>query len=430
MKKILIIFVTAGFLCSGVYAQQVSNNIQMLLSNEGRIMYGEEPNSLVVMDYPENLNRIQEYLALMDVAPAQVLIEAKIVEVQLNKEHSLGINWQAFAAKGGLEIGKFTVSSRLDSDGIPQRGPIAQQIPWRSPSYPPGSNSVEDPFTVTIFDDNLNVVLNALATDLETNIISAPSVTTVNNRQAQIRVIESLPWAEPELERSEFGVTVTWSINFEAVGITLQVTPTINEDGRITMQLLPEISEKVSDYPLTVVSGGTSIDYTVPVIDRRSASTKVVVGSGQTLIIGGLIKNKTIKGNTKVPLLGDVPVLGRLFKSSKDTVDKTELLIFVSPRIINENEIVRMARQDRFGPGRHMHQERLRQEKMALIMERSEREKKEKLALSWKALSKKNEELSAQTMKLQEMLLTEEKSLQSLEEAKQAVIQRKQALTR
>jgi len=430
MKRILLSFVIIVFFFSFVHAQQVSNSVRSLLSTEGRIMYDEEPNALVVTDYPENLKRIAEYLEVVDIAPQQVLIEAKVVEVRLGKEHSLGVNWQMFAAKEGLEIGQFKVSSALGG------GPLEQQIPYKSTYYPPGqvADGAENPFTFTIFDDNLNIVLSALANDLETNILSAPSVTTVNNREAQIRIVQRVPWAEPEVDMTEFGVSVTWTIHFEDVGITLKVTPTINEDGKITMNLLPEISEQVDSMNLQVVSGTGSntqnVTYSVPVIDKRSASTKVVVGTGQTLIIGGLIKNKTTKGHTKIPFFGDVPVLGHLFKSSRDTLEKIELLIFVSPTIINANEVARMVRQERFGMGKQSYLDRQRQDKMALIMEIQEREKMNQLVLDWEMLSRKNAELSEQTKKLEQMLLLEEKGIQDLEIAKQTAIERRQALTK
>ncbi len=335
------------------FSQDVSD-ITSLLSSEGKVLYGNEPNSILVIDYPENLKRIEEYLKMIDVSPRQVVIEARVVEVKLQGEHSLGINWQLFAEKHGLEMGQFRIGS---SEG----GPLEQMIPYKSTYYPPGSTQSEDmeePFTVTVFDENINIVLKALANSLKTNILSAPRVTTVNNRSAEIKIVEKLPWAEPEVEMSEEGITVTWNINFEEVGIILKVTPTITEDGRITMELKPEVSEHVGDYKLTVVQGSTQIPYTVPIIDTRSADTKVVIGNGQTLIIGGLIKEKNTEGETKVPLLGDIPGLGWLFKSKKKTKDKTELLIFVSPTIVTPQVAKKMEKEEKEGIGKWYMKER------------------------------------------------------------------------
>lgn len=427
MKKILIIsisFIMGMF--SFANAQQVSNNIKVLLSTEGRVLYGEEPNSIVVTDYPENIQRISEYLDVVDTVPQQVIVEARVVEVTLNEENSLGVNWQLFAQKGGLEIGPVKIANSVG--GV---AGLQQQIPFLNPSYLPFS-TVEadelDPFTFAIFDENINIVLNALASGLDTTILSAPSVTTVNNREAQIQVTENLPWAEPQVQMSDFGIAITWKINFEAVGITLKVTPTINEDGKITMTLIPEVSEKVSDYPLTVQQGNTTIPYTVPVIDKRTASTKVVIGNGQTLIIGGLIKDKTSKGQVKVPLFGDLPVLGHLFKSKKDMVQKTELLIFVSPTIITPDQIARMAKIERYGIGKSLTEQREMREKMIMTLEKQEQNRNAGLAAQMGALVERQNKLAEESKKLQEQISSEEKDIKNLEETKNSVVQKRKEL--
>ncbi|MFH1768615.1 MAG: type II and III secretion system protein, partial [Candidatus Omnitrophota bacterium] len=275
-------------------------------------------------------------------------------------ENSLGINWTAFT-ENLFEVGNFTIS------GASAPGSISQSIPYKPTLYTPGSTDSSDeetPFTLTIFHENINAVLKALANNYDTNLLSAPRVTTVNNRQAEIKIIEKLPWAEPEVEMNDTGgIAVTWNINFEEVGIILKVTPIITEDGNISMELEPEVSEKVSDYSLTVIQGTTQIPYTVPVIDTRKANTKVVIGNKQTLIIGGLIKEKNIKGATKIPLLGDLPLLGYFFKSKKDTHDKTELLIFVSATVITTAEMSRMAKKEK-GVGKwYMDEGKVYQEK-------------------------------------------------------------------
>lgn len=344
-----------------------ANTIYDLLSDKGKVFYDNETNSIMVIDYPANVERVAHYLEKIDIMPQQVLIEARLVEVKLQKEHALGVNWQLFAEKGSYHLGQFDVYSTSASQGI------QQAIPYKNTYYPPAQTTTgsETPFTITIFDENINVVLSALSNQLRTNILSAPRVTTVNNREAEIKVTQNLPWAEPEVSvEGESGtVSVTWKINFEEVGITLKVMPTINEDGKITMTLNPEVSEKTSDYELTVTQGTTEQAYTVPIIDKRTASTKVVIGTGQTLIIGGLIKDKIIEGESKVPLLGDIPYLGYLFKSKKEIRDKTELLIFVSPTIITQKEFKQMAREEQRSIGKIYMNERDRQEEMLKTIE-------------------------------------------------------------
>ena len=421
MKKIIFIFIFLSYLALNSYAQQVSNDMRSLLSSEGKVLYGEEPNSLVVMDYPENLERVSDYLNVMDVLPQQVLIEARVVEVKLQKESALGVNWQLFAAKNGMKMGQFRVQS-VTAGTMASKGVLDQIIPYKKTHYPPGGTTAEDPFTVSIFDENINVVLSTLANDYNTDILSAPRVTTVNNRSAEMKIIQNYPRAEPQASTDANGnVIVTWTVNFEEIGIILKVVPTINNDGMISMILEPEVSEKTGDLELTT----SGVTYKVPIIDKRNAATKVVIGDGQTLIIGGLIKNKTIKGTTKIPLLGDIPGLGYLFKSKNDTTDKTELIIFVSPTVINSQELVHMARQERFGPGNSFAQDRDRQEKMMLDLENKEVQNKIKLSSEWNTLIKQQGELTESAKWLEQAVLSEENNLKDLQKAKSEVIARK-----
>ena len=412
MKRVFIILF---FLFSPIYvfAQEQNSNIKNLLSSEGKVLYGNEQNSLVVIDYPENVERVKEYLDMIDVPSQQVMIEARVVEVKLQKEHALGVNWQLLADKKHMSLGRLDVGSSSTlgqfADGL------KQSIPYKNTNYPPVTGTTsESPFTFGIFDENINVILQALANSLNTNVLSAPRVTTVNNREAEIKVIQSLPWAEPDVQVSgESGsVTVSWTINFEEVGIILKVTPIINDDDNITMVLNPEVSDKTSDYSLTVTQGSTSVPYTVPVIDKRSASTKVVVKNGQTLIMGGLIKEKSTKGETKVPLLGDMPFLGYLFKSKKDTVDKTELLIFISPTIIAPENFARMRKNKQFNLGESFDEGKQKQEGRLLALDVAEKAKATAQTVGrLKALTEKQGSLLKERKELEEKIKKEEESV-------------------
>lgn len=327
------------------WAQRASD-ISDLLSGEGRVYYGHAPNSIMVVDYPENIARIEEYLKMVDVPPRQVLIEARVVEVKLQGEHALGINWSLFAEKNGYDMGQFLVS------GSTVGSAISQDIPYKNTAYPPGSTSAvnENPFTITIFDENINVVVQTLANAFDTNILSAPRVTALNNEEAEIRVVEELRWVTPEVQVEEGTVSITWTEADDSprdVGISLRVRPMITDDGNILMELHPEVSEHVRDIELTAVAGSIAVPYTIPIVDTRNADTKVVIGNGQTLIIGGLIKDKSTVGESKIPLLGDIPVLGHFFKSSIKSKDKSELLIFVSPTIITPEVTEHMNRMER-----------------------------------------------------------------------------------
>lgn len=412
MRRVLILLFL--FLSGArVFAQEQNSNIKNLLSAGGKVLYGNEQNSIVVIDYPDNIERVKEYLNMIDVPPRQVMIEARVVEVKLQKEHALGVNWQLLADRKHIPLGQFDVGS---SSGLGQFADgLKQGISYKNTNYPPitGTTS-ESPFTFGIFDENINVIVQTLANSLDTNVLSAPRVATVNNREAVIKVIQSLPWAEPDIQVAgqSGSITASWKIHFEEVGIILKVTPIINDDGDITMLLNPEISDKTSDYSLTITQGTTTIPYTIPVIDKRTASTKVVVKNGQTLIIGGLIKEKITKGETKVPLLGDMPFLGYLFKSKKDTVDKTELLIFISPTIITPDESVRMRKNEQFGLGKSFDEEKQKQEGRLLALDVAQKAKETTQTVGQlKALTEKQSSLLKERKGLEEKIKKEEETM-------------------
>lgn len=424
MRKIIIFFIFIISLTSLAYGQEISNNVKMLLSSEGKIIYGDEPNSIVVIDHPQNIQRVSDYLKVLDISPQQVLIETRVVEVRLKNEHSLGINWSLFAEKGGLEMGQF----RINSSGT---GGIEQAIDYIPVYKTPGdtTSSEAEPFTLTVFDENINFVLKAMASTLDTNILSAPRVVTVNNRPSEIKIVQSYPWAEPKVETSDSGATtVTWTVHFEEIGIVLSVTPTINADDNIIMLLQPEISEYVDSLNLEILAGTDTLRYAVPIIDKRLASTKVVIGNGQTLIIGGLIKEKTMKNDAKIPLMGDIPVLGNLFKSKNTYKEKIELLILVSPTIINADEVVKMGKIAKYGINRQYKEEEYKDQKKMLSLEAEDKATNDKFNAELQELITRQKSLLEEGKKLEEAVLKEEKNLKALEADKDSIIEKRKGL--
>ncbi|MCF7873839.1 MAG: tetratricopeptide repeat protein [Candidatus Omnitrophica bacterium] len=313
-----------------------SETLLNLLSESGKIIPDTESNSILVIDHSPNIAMIEEYLKMADNPSEQILIEARVVEVSLDKEHSLGVTWKLWK-EGGLDLGgSATLGSAADSS-------LDQQIPFRKPYYKPISgSSQQDPFTIGIFDDNIEVVLKALTTQLDTDILSAPKIATKNNLRAKIDVRTTIPYlseVEKEDQETESGTDTTYTYEYEYAdeGVALEVTPLINPDRTITLDIHPEVKE-ITRFIAQVTPEGASGTPELPETDIRVTQTKVTVKEGQTVVIGGLIKEKTSHGITKVPLLGDIPFLGNLFKSTKEEKQKTELLIMVSPKIISTGE--------------------------------------------------------------------------------------------
>jgi type IV pilus assembly protein PilQ len=167
----------------------------------------------------------------------------------------------------------------------------------------------------------LTATLSALSTEGKTKVLSAPRIITLNNKEARIQVGTKLPFSTVTLGQS--GVS-TQNITFVDTGIMLDVTPVINADNRVRLHVKPEVS-----LPGITTAAG-------PQINTRNADTEVIIRDGETLVIGGLIDEQTQQSINKVPLLGDIPVLGMFFRNSFDQKNRTELLIFLTPRIVRD----------------------------------------------------------------------------------------------
>ncbi len=353
--RLFMVLAAMSWHCGALQAQSLSSTgsgsgssgsgaaIIDLLSSTGKLIPDVETNSFIVVDQAPNIAMIEEYLKMIDTPSKQVLIEARIVEVKLEGEHAFGVNWAAFT-DGGRLGGDWRVYG-TDAAGATQQG-LWQAIPFQQPKYEPITGSAQNPFTLGIYKGNMDIVLQALATELKTDIISAPKITTTNNRRAKIDVVKTIPYLEEiekEDEETESGTTTTYTYSYSYAdeGVSLEVTPLINPDGSITMVLIPQVKEIIR-FREVLGPAGAGSSPELPETDVRIAQTKVTVNAGETLVIGGLIRDKGNDGELKVPFLGDVPMLGNFFRQKIRTTQKTELLIFVSPVIIDPNAVQRM----------------------------------------------------------------------------------------
>lgn len=267
----------------------------MLTSQRATLDVDEGSNSLIVRDVEKNIERIAEMVYSLDKRTFQVDINAKLVEVDVEASQELGINWGILnlhkAGFGG--VGSAQVDGTISSSaGTLKYGMVRS---W----------------------GELNAILQALEKTNKANIISNPRITTVDNREASILVGKEIPL----IVADEAGNPVT---ELTKIGIMLRVIPHVNSDRTITLDLHPEVSELQSE---STAQGGV-------IIATAEADTRVIVNNGETAVIGGLIKKSDTVVIRGVPFLKDVPFLGRLFSSKSKTDKKTELVIFVTPTIV------------------------------------------------------------------------------------------------
>jgi len=310
-----------------------------LLSNRGSVAVDDRTNTLLLQDTADRLADIRRLVATLDIPVRQVLIEARIVVVNDDFKRDLGARvgyttaqsngngiWttSGTAAATDTAIGSalanraangtsFPVQVPTGSTGAPQRYNVNLPVP-----SPAGS------FALGILGSNYIVDLELSAAQAETRaeVISSPRVITANQKEATIEQGTEIPYQQS----ASSGAT---TISFKKAVLSLKVTPQITPDNRIILDL---DVKKDTIGTITVASGGVN----VPSIDTREIMTQVLVNDGQTVVLGGILETTHREDQTKVPLLGDIPVLGALFKEQHKQNDKDELLIFVTPKIVRE----------------------------------------------------------------------------------------------
>ena len=278
------------------------------------IVSDTDTNSLIIRTAPENYPAILETIKQLDVMPKQVLIEVLIAEVTLTDDLELGVNWALLRPVGKLK------------DIAVQLG-----VPLASAALPIGTAATALGGLSFLFTDpgRTLVLLDFLASESKLKILSSPRILTTENKTAEINIVTEVPIARTDTDPNT-NITRT-SFEFKTAGVKVSITPKINEQGFVNLDIKEELSQ---------VGARASPDEP-PQFLTRQVSTSVVVKDGETLIIGGLISNQTTYAESGIPFLRRIPILGYLFRSTSDNRSQTELLLFITPRIIFNEEDAR-----------------------------------------------------------------------------------------
>jgi type IV pilus assembly protein PilQ len=274
-------------------AKEIKTAMNKVVSPRGSVESEPGTNSVVIAEVPARIDRIVQMIIDMDTKLRQVEIVAKMVDVDHKHTRELGVSWQALNLATGQLAGDVVAGQRVLSPFTTVRVGTVQS--W----------------------GDLNVIVDALERDNKANIISNPKITTADNKEASILVGKEIPL----IVSDEAGNPIT---ELKKIGVILRVTPHVNSDGTITMDLHPELSDLASE---ATVQGGV-------IINLQEADTRVVVKDGETAVIGGLISDTESLLRSGVPVLKDMPLLGPLFRYESKAVQKRELIIFVTPRIV------------------------------------------------------------------------------------------------
>jgi MSHA biogenesis protein MshL len=284
----------------------LAEGVRTLLSEEGRMSLDRTAALLQVTDAPGRLARVEQYLeAVMLRVTRQVQIEAKVIEVELHEEFSAGINWK-------LVLGGLTNSATISQTLAP---------------------ATSGGFTLALKAGDFSALLNAFAAQGKVNVLSSPRITAMNNEPAVMRIGTQDVFFVTTTQVDPLGNILQTAVTPQTLteGVTLSVTPQVSADGIIHLSVNPSITERTG-------VATSRLGDTVPIISVRETDTLVRVREGETIVIAGLMQDRANADTAKVPLLGDVPVVGNLFKRSEKTRRKTDLVILMTPTIMGPAE--------------------------------------------------------------------------------------------
>ena len=291
-----------------------------LVSPITKIIAEENLNSLVILSSPEDYEVIKEAIRRVDIIPRQVLVEGVIAEISLKDDLKLGVSWALQFSPGGMN----GVLGALN-------GTVGFDVPGSTSTSTTGSGTFN--FAGTVGGD-FKAVIDMLATQSKAKLLAVPRILVTDNKEARIQVGEQVPIVTTETIASTT-TAAQRTIQYKDIGIILKVKPRINEGGLVTLDLAQEVS---SYSTITLFDGETNI-----IVKKTEATTSLVVQDGQTILIGGLIREDISTARSGIPFLSKIPLLGYLFGSTTDENHRKELIILLTPRVIKNQQGARKA---------------------------------------------------------------------------------------
>lgn len=314
---------TEVFVLNYARAEEIEASIKPLVDAAagGRVLVDKRINALIISERPSRMEKITPVLTSLDKATEQVMIESKFIEVNNDNDRDLGLNWNT---AGGVTtgVGQRAVGSGGNATAYTT---LSDGAVTATTSVVPGYSYS----TAVLSNFELAATLKALETKSDSRIVSNPTIVTLNNTQAEINVGEEypIPSYTYNAERGNFEIS---GFEYKPIGVLLKVTPQVNAQGFIRLNLEPEISER--GLPVNF-GGATGAD--IPIIRTKKTKTQVSMKDGHTLAIGGLMDSSDTTTITKVPVLGDLPGVGRLFQGKQQEKNKRNLLVFITSKVIN-----------------------------------------------------------------------------------------------
>ncbi|MHC4227268.1 MAG: secretin N-terminal domain-containing protein [Planctomycetota bacterium] len=319
-----------------VYADvtEVEQALTKVVSSRGSISASAATGNIMVTDTESRMAAIDSFVEEMDRKTPLILVEAKIYDLKNTDALDLGVEWGA-GRNTGRGVGRAT-GTGMSATGGPVTG-FSRSDPFLTGAFDSTTTKVASTGTLDfgILTDHMDVdvLLSAIQQQDTAKLLASPRILVLDNQTASFKAIEEIPYQQLQQGGFQsFGTT-----EFKEVGVELEVTPHLAKDGLIRLHILPVFSVHVRDVEITTIgTGGTPISSPQPVIDKRQADTIALIQDGETVVIGGLRKQTINQLISKIPLLGDIPVLGALFTFEGEETINSELVVFLTPRIVDE----------------------------------------------------------------------------------------------
>jgi MSHA biogenesis protein MshL len=320
----------------GKLDDKVRTGLRALLSEKGTMAVNRLAGTLMVNDFPRNLEIVEKFLQKIErTVNRQVIIEAKIIEVTLNDRFQMGIDWRFLPQ---MTSSGFGWGANQNLTGTNTTIPPSWQVP-------PATTGLQ----VGIATLQFTAMVDLLSQQGQVNVISSPRVSTLNNQKSIIKAAVEEVYFEISIATSTGGPPIiTATPRNVTIGVILNVTPQIDEDGNILLDIQPSVTEEVTrrTQQVGVTASGLPINTEAPVVSVRQAQTVARVRDGQTIVIAGLIRERKRNQDTGIPGLMDIPLLGYLFRNTAEIKEKTELVIMITPKILGAPQILDFTRQD------------------------------------------------------------------------------------
>jgi len=293
-------------------AKSVKSVMDRMVTEYGTVAVNERNNSIVLCDTPENLARIMAELKKVDQTPQQIMIEVVILDVALRDNTEVGVNWDL------LSSDLYDVTYRQNLTGERLGSTPSDPVTVGNATV---FNTVGAGGDLSLISGTIRHVLHAIQQKREVEILASPSTLVVSGKEATIKAVEEIPYEEV-IDTAQGGAAALTTTEFKEVGVTLQVSAIVTDGNNIFLTVDAEQNARTGESAKGV-----------PVVDTRHATTALLLRDGQTIVIGGLRRVEKTKEVNQVPILGDLPLIGLLFRSTTVVTNRSELVVLLSPHI-------------------------------------------------------------------------------------------------